>query len=189
MAADNPESSAPAGLDDEAGKNVGAKRFVSFVLVVFSIGTALNVASEMTVGPTEQAIVIRDDNSIHNIVGTELDLVRGRFWVASTVHDVGYGGTIIVPDGDLIRDWVFRDLAGSEVVIEKYDPELTDEMRGGLNGLPRIAGIGNLVGNGDVMPFAVVWVTDGIPVPVLRYWTDGETFYLVDDRVFGTGPS
>ncbi len=188
MTDDIPVSGAPMGLDNKTTTPVWAKRFITIVLVVFTIGTVLNVAGELKADPRERALVFRDDNSIHNIVGTELDLVRGRFWVASTVHDVAYGGTIIVPDGVPIRDWVFRDLAGSEVVIEEYDPTLTDEMIGKLDGLPRIAGTGNLVGNGDVMPFAVVWATDGTPVPVLRYWTDGETFYLVDDRSLGVGP-
>lgn len=189
MTADNSVPGAPNVIGNENTGAVGAKRFVIMVLIVFTIGAGLNIASQMQAEPRERAIVVRDDNSIHNIVGTELDMVRGRFWVASTVHDVAYGGTIVVPDADLIRSWVFRDLAGADVVVEEYVPELTDEMISELDDLPNVTGIGNLMGNGDVMPFGVVWVTGGTPVPVLRYWTDGETFYLVDERVFGNGSS
>lgn len=159
-----------------------ARRFLAVVLIGFSVGAFVNVGTESRYRPEARALLVRMSGDLSTVTGTEPS-PRGRYWVASIVHDIAWGGVVVVPDGSLISSSRFRNLAGVGVRIEDYDPTLTPGMVDSLGGLPVIRGVGNITGNDDYVPFAVVWSEEGTPVPVLRLWFFEGAMFLIDDRV------
>jgi hypothetical protein len=174
-------------LAGSAQLRVLARRFLATVLVAFSIGALANVAFEANYEPELRALLVRPSGTLSTVTRTEVGLVRGRYWIASIVHDVAGGGVIVVPDELLITESRFNNLAGLDVQVEDYDSMLTAEMVASLAGLPSVRGVGNITGSADFLPFAVVWDHDGVPIPVLRLWYFEETMFLIDDRVFVSG--
>jgi hypothetical protein len=164
-----------------------ARIFLATVLAVFSVGALANVALEASYETEGRSLRVRPSGTLSTVTRTEVGLVRGRYWIASIVHDVAGGGVIVVPDELLITESRFNNLAGLDVEVEDYDSMLTAEMVASLAGLPSIRGVGNITGSADFLPFAVVWDHDGVPIPVLRLWYFEETMFLIDDRVFVSG--
>lgn len=161
-----------------------AQRFLAIVLVAFAVGALMNVAFETHYERELRALVVRPSGTLSTVTRTEVGVVRGRYWIASIVHDIAEGGVIVVPDELLITESRFINLAGVDVEVEDYDPMLTEEMVTSLADLPSVRGVGNITGSAGFAPFAVVWSSDGVPVPVLRLWFFEETMFLIDDRVF-----
>jgi hypothetical protein len=164
-----------------------ARIFLATVLAVFSVGALANVALEASYETEGRSLRVRPSGTLSTVTRTEVGLVRGRYWIASIVHDVAGGGVIVVPDELLITESRFNNLAGVDVQVEDYDSMLTAEMVASLAGLPSVRGVGNITGSADFLPFAVVWDHDGVPIPVLRLWYFEETMFLIDDRVFVSG--
>ena len=160
-----------------------SRRFVAVVLVGFSIGAVVNVGMEVRSDPDLRAILVRSNGDLGYVAGTEPWPLPGRYWAAAVVHDVARGGTVVVPDTGLINIPRFRNLAGVDVQVEEYDPVLSPEMVSSIADYPKIEGVGNIAGNGDFVPFSVVWQPDGRPVPVLRLWFVDDEILLVDDRI------
>jgi hypothetical protein len=160
-----------------------ARRFLAVVLVGFSLGAALNIGMEARSESDLRALLVRTNGDLGAMAGTEPWPLPGRYWAAAVVHDVAGGGTVIVPDAVLIDRPRFRNLAGVDVRVEDYDPVLSPQMADLIADHPTIRGEGNIVGNSDYVPFAVVWSADGRPVPALRLWFFEDTMMLIDDRV------
>jgi hypothetical protein len=152
-------------------------------LAVMSLAVAANVTIEVNHMPETRALMVHEAGDLATATATDPSLSRGRYWIASTVHDVAFGGVLIVPDLSMINPYRFENLANVEVRVEGYDPDLTAEVVGSLHGLPTAQGLGNTTGLFDFKLFRVVWSPEGTPVPVLRLWRFGEMFYFVDDRV------
>ena len=116
-------------------------------------------------------------------IGNDDTRYRARYWAVSAVHDVAFGGIVVVSDNSLISKYKYPKLADVEIRVESYDPALTAEEVASLEGLPSISEVSNLIGNTVFGPVVVVWSRDGVPVPVLRLWNYENTQYLIDDRV------
>ena len=179
MPALEPESQEP----DPGGTAVWKRIFLLVVAIVFSVGAFANVALEAMFEPGIRALRVRTDSDLSTVTGTEVGAMQGRYWVASIVHDIAWGGIVIVPDILLIDESRFHNLADADVRVEEYDPTLTPEMVDSLDGLPTVRGVGNIIGLSDFVPFTVVWSEEGAPVPVLRLWFSEDTMFLIDDRV------
>jgi hypothetical protein len=160
-----------------------ARRFLAIVLIGFTVGSVVNVGMEARYEPGVRALLVHTDGQLSTITGTEFSPLRGRYWVASAVHDVAWSGVVVVPDPGLISSSRFHNLANVDVRTEDYNPILSQEQVQSLDGLPSIRGVGNLTGNDGFAPFAVVWSVGGKPVPILRLWFHGDSMFLIDDRV------
>jgi hypothetical protein len=157
--------------------------YVIVALVAMFVAAAANVVLETNHEAETRALMIHEAGDLAMATATDPSLSRGRYWIASTVHDVAFGGVLIVPDLSLVNPHRFENLADVEVRVESYDPDLTAEVVGSLHGLPTVQGLGNTTGLFDFKLFRVVWSPEGTPVPVLRLWRFGDMFYFVDDRV------
>lgn len=169
---------------DPGGTAPWKRIFLLVVVIVFSVGAFANVTLEAMYEPGIRALRVRPDGHLSTVTETEVGAMQGRYWVASIVHDIAWGGVVVVPDLLLIDESRFHNLADVEVRVEDYDPMLTPEMIDSLDGLPTVRGVGNIIGLSDFVPFAVVWGEEGAPVPVLRLWFSEDEMFLIDDRVF-----
>jgi hypothetical protein len=177
----------PTGDRSGRGAIGWAQRFLIVVLVTFTLAAVGNIAMEASYKPATRGLMFHDDGSLSEATATDPTIYRGRYWIASIVHDVAFGGTVVVPDRALIEGYRFRNLADVEIKVEEYDPELTGETVSSLEGLPSVQGLGNIIERFDFKPFRVVWSDEGLPVPVLRLWYFGEMMYFIDDRVLTPG--
>jgi hypothetical protein len=157
--------------------------FVAVVVVAFSLGTVVNIAVEASFAPEQRALLLRSGGALGKVASTEYGSVQGRYWPAAIVHDIALGGTLVVPNLELVYPPRFELLADVDIRVENYDPVLTDAMYESLNGLPHARGVGNTVGSGGFKRIRIVWAEDGPPVPVLRIWFYENTTLLIDDRV------
>lgn len=178
----------PAGAQPEAHRGTEwARRFLVAVIVGLSIAAIGNIAMEASYKPETRALMVSEGGELAVATGTDPTRFRGRYWIASTVHDVAFGGVVVVPDSSVIHSYRFEKLADVDIIVEDYDPDLTAEIVASLDGLSTVQGLGNIVGLFDFKPFRVVWIAEGTPVPVLRLWYLGEMMYFIDDRVLTTG--
>jgi hypothetical protein len=165
------------------------RRLLIVAVVALSVAAIGNIAIEASSGPDSRAVIVHDGGGLAEATSTEPSLSRGRYWIASIVHDLGFGGELVVSDRSLISEYRFENLAGVDVRVDSFDPELTPETVAYLDGLPTAQGLGNITGLFDFTLFRVVWDPEGTPIPVLRLWYFGDMMYFIDDRVLGTGSS
>jgi hypothetical protein len=161
--------------------------FAAVVIVAFSLGTVANVVLEWSFVPEQRALLVRDGGALNKVVRTEGEIVRNRYWIASVVHDIARGGTLIVPAEGLASEARFELFADVDIKVEDYDPELTQETVDSLEGSASVTGYGNTIGSTEYFPFVVVWDTADSSVAVLRMWFFEDTMYLVDERIMGSG--
>jgi hypothetical protein len=180
----------PSGeCPDSYRASVWLRLYVIVALAAMSLAVAANVAIEAKHEPETRALMVHGAGDLATATATDPSRSRGRYWIASTVHDVAFGGLLIVPDRSIVNPYRFENLANVEVRVEDYDPDLTVEVVGSLHGLPTVGGLGNTTGLFDFKLFRVVWSPEGTPVPVLRFWQFGEMFYFVDDRLLPVEPT
>jgi hypothetical protein len=157
-----------------------------YVIIAFAamyLAVAANVAIEANHEPESRALIVHEVGDLAKATATDSSMSRGRYWIASTVHDAAFAGVLIVPDRSLVNPYRFENLANVEITVESYDSELTAEGVGSLHGLPTVQGLGNTTGLFDFELFRGVWSPEGTPVPVLRLWRFGDMFCFVDDSV------
>jgi hypothetical protein len=156
-------------------------------LALALLTSAANVVVELSRTPGDRAFIVHESGELARATSTDGSLSRGRYWIASAVHDVAFGGVLVVPDLSVIDAHRFANLADVDVRVEEYDPSLDADAAGTLFGLTHTQGAGNIEGRFDFKPFRVVVGPDGLPVPVLRLWQFADMIYLVDDRVLPVG--
>jgi hypothetical protein len=154
---------------------------VIVVLVAVFRAAAANVAIQANLEPETRALMIHETGDL--ATATDPSRSRGRYWIASTVHDVAFGGVLVVPDRSIVNPYRFENPTNVEVTVEGYDSDLSAEVVGSIHGMPTVQGFGNTTGLFDFKLFRVVWSPEGTPVPVLRLWRFGDMFYFVDDCV------
>jgi len=161
--------------------------FLVAVLGVFGFGIVVNGVLEVGYIPAVRAVMVHDSGELSVAIAQDDTRYRARYWIASVVHDIGFGGRLVVPDEELIDAYRFSYVADSTVEVESYDPTLPDDALARLEGFPSVSGVGNMIGIDGFRPFVIVWSDEGAGVDTLRYWESGDTMYLVDDRLLGEG--
>jgi hypothetical protein len=156
-------------------------------IAALSVAAIGNIVIETLREPETRSLMVSNGGDLANVTATDPSLSRGRYWIASIVHDVAFGGELVVSDRSLIKPYRFENQADVKVTVESYDSALTAETVASLQGLPMAQRLGNITGRFDFGSFRVVLSPDGTPVPVLRVWYFGDMMYVIDDRVLTTG--
>jgi hypothetical protein len=77
-----------------------------YVIIAFAamyLAVAANVAIEANHEPESRALIVHEVGDLAKATATDSSMSRGRYWIASTVHDAAFAGVLIVPDRSLVN--------------------------------------------------------------------------------------
>lgn len=162
------------------------RRFVVTVVVACLLAAAMNLFMLRVSPREERPLRAHEGSALSELLAAEPRSVRTRYLFPVVLGEATGGGTLVVPEGGLVDPFYLENLAGLDVEVRDFDPEV-DAMTA-----QRFLGQG-IVAEGALHPDGVeqTFVVVAEPIPAdgrYRLLRNGGTAFVVPEAtVTGSG--